>query len=60
MQNEELCDAYSPLNIMVCDSKDSGKMLLHIFVYAYSLTFILRPLNYSSCSQCGVFLVTAL
>jgi len=25
-----------------------------------SLTFILRPLNYSSCSRYGVFLVTAL
>jgi hypothetical protein len=36
MQNEELCDVYPPLNIMVCDSKDSGKML-QIFVYAYSL-----------------------
>jgi hypothetical protein len=37
MQNEELCDVYSSLNIMVCDSKDSGKMLLQIFLYAYSL-----------------------
>lgn len=37
MQNEELCDVYSPLNILVCDFKDSGKMLLQIFVCAYSL-----------------------
>lgn len=37
MQNEDLCDVYCPLYIMVCDSKDSGKMLLQIFVCAYSL-----------------------
>jgi len=37
MQNEELCDVYYPLNIMVCDSKDSGKMLSQIFLCAYSL-----------------------
>jgi hypothetical protein len=49
MQNEELCDVYSPLNIMVCDSKDSGKMLLQIFLYACSLmkgvTFMVVLLN---------------